>query len=107
VAFFVFGPLNRLKGAAMLRTIRVWVENKPGALMRVTGILTAKGINIQELAVAPLSHNPQISEIRLSAEIEQRFHDRVVKEIDRLVNVLETLDVTGAQGLERGERGAA
>lgn len=37
----------------MQQIIRVWLENKPGALMRVAGILTAKGSNIESLTVMP------------------------------------------------------
>ena len=33
------------------RTLVALVENKPGALMRVAGLLTARGYNIESLAV--------------------------------------------------------
>ena len=36
----------------MLQTISLLVENKPGALMRVTGVLSARGGNIDSLTVA-------------------------------------------------------
>ena len=31
----------------MLQTISLLVENKPGALMRITGVLSARGYNIE------------------------------------------------------------
>ena len=36
----------------MLQVITLLVENKTGALMRVTGLLTARGYNIDSLTVA-------------------------------------------------------
>ena len=36
----------------MLQVISLLVENKPGALMRVTGLLSARGYNIESLTVA-------------------------------------------------------
>jgi acetolactate synthase small subunit len=37
----------------MRQVIQLWVEDKPGVLMRVAGIITAKGANIYSLALAP------------------------------------------------------
>ena len=36
----------------MLQVISILLENKPGALMRVTGLLSARGYNIESLTVA-------------------------------------------------------
>ena len=36
----------------MLQVISLLVENKPGALLRVTGLLSARGYNIESLTVA-------------------------------------------------------
>ena len=36
----------------MLQIISLLVENKPGALMRITGLLSARGYNIESLTVA-------------------------------------------------------
>ena len=36
----------------MKQLISLLIENKPGALMRVTGVLTARGYNIESLTVA-------------------------------------------------------
>ncbi len=36
----------------MLQLISLLMENKPGALMRVTGLLSSRGYNIESLTVA-------------------------------------------------------
>jgi len=84
----------------MLRTIRVLAENKPGALMRVTGILTAKGLNIETLSLAPTQERAEFSEILITAQVEPWLERRVVAEMNRLVNVLEAEDVTEAENAE-------
>lgn len=82
------------------RTICVGAENKPGVLMRVIGIITAKGANI-ELVIAGADPNREgRSEILIVATLEGRLQGRVVREINRLVNVFHAVDVTG-QGLNQ------
>jgi len=78
----------------MQQTIEVWLENKPGALMRVAGILTAKGGNITFLKLETDETRPAISHILLVADVETRLQAKVVKEINRLVNVLKVVDVS-------------
>jgi acetolactate synthase-1/3 small subunit len=36
-----------------IHTISVLVENKPGALMRITSLFARRGFNIESLAVGP------------------------------------------------------
>jgi acetolactate synthase-1/3 small subunit len=87
----------------MQLTVNVWLEDKPGALMRVAGILTAKGSNIRSLNVAPDPWKEGFSRMTLVADVEERLHAKVVSEINRLVNVLHAVDVSKH---ERGIRPA-
>ncbi len=75
------------------QVIRVSLEDKPGALMRVTGIMTAKGINIDSLSLAPDPERPGLARITLSARVEERYRTRILKEMNRLVNVLRAEEV--------------
>jgi acetolactate synthase-1/3 small subunit len=76
------------------QAIEVELENTPGALMRVAGILTATGANIERLTVRPLAAGDGISILTLIAEIEPRLRVRVVQQMNRLINVLRAEDVT-------------
>jgi len=78
----------------MQQTIQVWGENKPGAVMRVAGIVTAKGCNIELLSVAADPWQPGVSRMILVVETEPRLHVRIVNEMNRLINVLLALDVS-------------
>ena len=53
----------------MLQLISLLMENKPGALMRVTGLLTARGYNIESLTVAR-TLDPELSRMSIVVDIE-------------------------------------
>lgn len=76
------------------RVIRVWAEDRPGVLMRIANIITAKGVNIDRLTVIPEWERPGISQITITAKLEPRFRQRVVHEMDRLINVFSARDIT-------------
>ena len=81
----------------MEQTIDILLENKPGALMRVAGILTAKGCNITSVILEPDPGRPQFSRMTIVADVEARLRVRVVNEMNRLVNVLMARDVSEQQ----------
>lgn len=78
----------------MLRTIQVRAENNPGALLRITGVLTAQGLKIASLSMRPEADNARIAQIRVTAEVAPQMQSRVVNEIHQLVHVLEVRDLT-------------
>lgn len=73
----------------MLQTVEILLEDKPGALMRAIGVITAKGANIASLSVAPDAEQPGLSRVRMVADVEERLHPRVLKELNRQVQVLQ------------------
>jgi acetolactate synthase small subunit len=77
----------------MRQTIRVWVEDKPGALMRVAGIVSAKGANIHALTVRPDPLREGASTITIVSDLEPHLRHRVVNEMNRLVNVFHAMEV--------------
>jgi acetolactate synthase-1/3 small subunit len=73
----------------MPQTVEILMQDEPGVLMRVLGIVTAKGCNIQSLSVAPDAERPGVTRARLVADVEPRLHQRVINELNRLVQVLQ------------------
>ncbi|MEO8131494.1 MAG: acetolactate synthase small subunit, partial [Bryobacteraceae bacterium] len=53
----------------MLQIISVLVENKPGALMRITGLFTARNYNIESLTVAR-TLDPTLSRMTIVADVD-------------------------------------
>ena len=80
----------------MLQLISLLVENKPGALMRVTGLLTARGYNIESLTVAQ-TLDPELSRMTILAEVDPAMRPLLIKQIQRLINVIEAVDLSEKQ----------
>ena len=77
----------------MLQIISLLVENKPGALMRVTGLLTQRGYNIESLTVAR-TLDPEVSRMTIAVEVEIQQRQQVIKQMNKLINVLQATDLT-------------
>lgn len=84
----------------MLQTISVLVENKPGALMRVTGLLTQRGFNIESLIVAK-TVDAALSRMSITVEVEDKQRAQLIKQILKLVNVLDARDLTEGPSVSR------
>ena len=65
----------------MLQTISILLENKPGALLRVTGVLSARGYNIETLTVAK-TLDPELSRMTITVDVEDHQRSQVVKQMN-------------------------
>lgn len=81
-------------------TISLLLENKPGALMRVTGLLSQRGYNIESLTVAR-TLDPTLSRMTIVVDVETRLRPHVMKQMNRLINVLQATDLTEASAVVR------
>src|ERR1700688_1514674 len=84
----------------MAQLISLLVENKPGALLRVTGLLSARGYNIETLTVAR-TLDPELSRMTITVDVEDRLRTQVIKQMNKLVNVLQASDLTDAPAVIR------
>jgi len=84
----------------MLQLISVLMENKPGALMRVTGVLSARGYNIESLTVAR-TLDPSLSRMSLVVDIEPSQRAQLIKQMNKLINVLQATDLTESPAVRR------
>lgn len=76
------------------------VQNKPGVLSRVSGIFGRLGYNIESLCVAP-TLDPDTSRITLMSRANSNFTDKVRKQLDRLVDVIEVEELAPSRSLQR------
>lgn len=72
----------------MRHTISALVENKFGVLARIAGMFSGRGFNIDTLNVGP-THDPKHSRITIVIRAESHALDQAIKQLDRLVNVIE------------------
>ncbi len=84
----------------MLQIISVLVENKPGALMRITGLFTARNYNIESLTVAR-TLDPTLSRMTIVADVDPKIRAQVIKQINKLINVLQATDLTDSPAVSR------
>jgi acetolactate synthase-1/3 small subunit len=84
----------------MLQIISLLMENKAGALMRVTGLLTARGYNIDSLTVAR-TLDPGLSRMTIAVDIEPHGRRQLIKQMNKLINVLQATDLTEGPAVTR------
>lgn len=84
----------------MIQVISILLENKPGALMRVTGLLTARGYNIESLTVAR-TLDPGLSRMTIAVDVEPNLRRQLIKQMNRLINVLQAVDVGEGPAVSR------
>jgi len=84
----------------MLQVISLLVENKPGALMRITGVLTARGYNIESLTVAR-TLDPALSHMTIVVDVDPSLRSLVIKQMIKLINVLQASDLTESRAVAR------
>jgi acetolactate synthase I/III small subunit len=80
--------------------ISLLLENKPGALMRVTGLIGQRGYNIESLTVAR-TLDTSLSRMTIVVDVEATIRAQVIKQMNKLVNVLQASDVTDSPAVTR------
>ena len=81
-------------------TISVRLENRPGALARVSQLFSRRGYNIQSLAVGP-TERPDISRLTLRVDCSEHSLEQIEKQMHKLVNVLRVTELRPAEAVER------
>ncbi|MBN1380467.1 MAG: acetolactate synthase small subunit [Deltaproteobacteria bacterium] len=80
--------------------ISILVRNQPGVLSRVSGVFSSRGYNIKSLCVAE-TIDPNISRITLTSQAERTFTEKIKKQLDKLIDVVEVSDFTGPDYIHR------
>src|SRR6185436_459708 len=84
----------------MLQVISLLLENKPGALMRVGGLLTQRGYNIESLTVAR-TLDPELSRMTIVVDVDDVQRTQVIKQMNKLINCLQATDLTDLPSVVR------
>jgi acetolactate synthase-1/3 small subunit len=84
----------------MLQVISLLLENRPGALMRVTGLLSQRGYNIESLTVAR-TLDPDVSRMTIVVDVDAALRQQVIKQMNKLINVLQATDLTESPAVVR------
>jgi acetolactate synthase-1/3 small subunit len=84
----------------MKHIISVVVENQPGVLARVVGLISGRGYNIHSLNVAP-TQDATTSRLTMVVPGDDRILEQVTKQLNKVVDVIKVFDLTGEKHLER------
>ncbi len=84
----------------MKHTISVLVENHFGVLARVSGLFSARGFNIDSLCVGE-TEDPSASRMTVVVEGDDRVLEQIVRQLQKLVEVIEVTDLTKESYVER------
>ena len=77
----------------MKKIISVLVENHFGVLAHVSGLFSARGFNIDSLAVGE-TEDPSISRMTIVADGDEKTLEQVKKQLNRLIDVIKVIDLT-------------
>ena len=83
-----------------LHTLSVLVEDKPGVLTRVAGLFSARGFNIDSLAVGP-TETEGLSRMTIVVNVESKPLEQVTKQLNKLINVIKILEHDSGSAVER------
>ena len=81
-------------------TLSVLVENKPGVLARIAGLVSRRGFNIDSLAVGPTEH-PEVSRMTIVVSVEGSPLEQVTKQLNKLVEVIKIVELEDRDAIER------
>lgn len=81
--------------------LSVLVENKAGVLARIAGLFARRGFNIYSLAVAPSEGHARFSRVTIVVDAESAPLEQIVRQLDKLVNVVSITDLAPRDALER------
>ena len=84
----------------MKHIISVLVENKFGVLSRVSGLFSGRGFNIETISIGP-TLDPTISQMTIVTTGDERILEQIIKQLNKLVNVIKVLDLTGSDFVDR------
>ena len=77
-------------------TLSVMVDNEPGVLARVIGLVSGRGYNIDSLTVSETEHQKHLSRITIVTRGTPMVIEQIMNQLDRLVPVHRVVDMTTA-----------
>ena len=81
-------------------TIAVEVENRSGVLARIASLFSARGFNIDSLAVGE-TEDSTISRMTLVVPGDDQVIEQVIKQLRKLIDVIRVVDLTKEDRVER------
>ncbi|HDN84174.1 MAG TPA: acetolactate synthase small subunit [Candidatus Aerophobetes bacterium] len=84
----------------MKHLISVEVENRFGILARIASLFSARGFNIDSLAVGE-TEDPTVSRITMVVPGDDQVIEQVIKQLRKLIDVIKVVDLTNQPTVTR------
>jgi acetolactate synthase-1/3 small subunit len=82
-----------------LHTLSLYVNNKPGVLVRVALVFARRGYNIESLVVSPAARG-DFSRMTITCSGDRETLEQIIKQLAKLVDVVHAIDHTGQAVIE-------
>jgi acetolactate synthase I/III small subunit len=87
-------------GSIKKHTISCYVSNKPGVMIRIALVFSRRGFNIDSF-IGSESNVPGFSNINIVATGDEETLDQILKQLNKLVDVVHARDRTGEDIIQR------
>jgi acetolactate synthase-1/3 small subunit len=84
---------------APMHTLSLYVNNKPGVLVRVALVFARRGYNIESLVVSPAASGA-FSRMTITCSGDPETLEQIIKQVAKLVDVVHAVDHTGDASYE-------
>ncbi len=84
----------------MKHVLSVLVENKPGVLSRVTGLISRRGFNIESLSVGP-TEDPTMSRVTAIVKADDVACEQITKQLHKHLSMHKITDHTNERAIAR------
>ena len=92
-------PDLHLEQASLQHTLSLYVNNKPGVLVRVSVVFARRGYNIDSLVVSPAAQG-EFSRITITCSGDPATLKQIIQQLAKLVDVVHAIDHTGDAAYE-------
>ena len=84
----------------MRHVISALVQNVPGVLAHISGMLASRGFNINSLAGGP-TENDDLSRMTFVVVGDNQVLEQVSKQLEKIVTVVRVIDISTQEYVER------
>jgi acetolactate synthase-1/3 small subunit len=92
--------MSKSKNTVKQHVVSALVENRAGTLSRVSGLFSRRGFNIDSLTVGE-TEDSSVSRMTIAVTGEERVLDQIVKQLQKLVDVIAVRELDNAACLRR------
>lgn len=87
-------------GGRIRHVLSALVQNQPGVLAHISGMLASRGFNIDSLAVGE-TEDPHLSRVTFVVMGDDRVLEQVRKQLEKIVTVVRVIDISREDFVER------